>query len=199
MLHEVLLALLGHTGDVITPTKEGGFCVDPSMPFLHPSERTMIDRVCVVGAAFASVQNFVQSQRRWKSRQGITTDLALALRPAWGEGRGKGGGSASHTLSFSSPRHPSVVHRRPNQVAPVFGSGRAAARAFTSWPCARASTRRCAHTAKPLWQLSATCFRAQTSPSPTSCTPSSATRKVCLRCASSSRRWTTVSFAAGSC
>ncbi|KNC56339.1 tubulin [Thecamonas trahens ATCC 50062] len=58
MLREVLLALLGHAGDVIAPGPDGVLRVVPGLPFLHPSEAAAVDRLVVMGSHYASLNGY---------------------------------------------------------------------------------------------------------------------------------------------
>ena len=56
MLREVLLALLGHSGDVITCSPPPHtLSVLPSLPFLHPSEVSAINSLLVLGTSYLRV------------------------------------------------------------------------------------------------------------------------------------------------
>ncbi len=44
MLHELLLALFGHTGSIIVE-EEGSFVVNSKLEFLTPAELEMINRI----------------------------------------------------------------------------------------------------------------------------------------------------------
>lgn len=65
MVPEVLLALLGVPGEVITlvpATSDGGqerFRVSPDLPFLEPPERASLDRLVSLGYAFRCLERFV--------------------------------------------------------------------------------------------------------------------------------------------
>jgi len=50
MLHEVLLALIGHTGTLIISDEEGKFMVNPKMNFLTEAEITLINRILSLGS-----------------------------------------------------------------------------------------------------------------------------------------------------
>lgn len=74
MLHEVLLALLGHPGSIIqeepaSPASEDArafnpatFRVPDSISFLTPTERAAINRVVNLGSTYRSLRNFVRPQ-----------------------------------------------------------------------------------------------------------------------------------------
>ena len=54
MLHEVLTALLGHTGDVI----KSDFTLALGFPNLHPSERQVIERLARLGQLYSQISAF---------------------------------------------------------------------------------------------------------------------------------------------
>ena len=63
LLHEVLLALLGHTGDVIEARHSGaevvGYRVLPSLSFIAPAERQRIDGIVQLGFLYQQLQAFI--------------------------------------------------------------------------------------------------------------------------------------------
>eukprot|EP00040_Diaphanoeca_grandis_P015221 m.77392 g.77392 ORF g.77392 m.77392 type:complete len:619 (-) comp25009_c3_seq1:89-1945(-) len=60
MWHEVLLALSGHNGDIFTQKAPGDpLEVLPAIPFLHKSERQMLDKICSIGHLYAELDEFV--------------------------------------------------------------------------------------------------------------------------------------------
>lgn len=72
MLHELLLALFGHTGSIIVEAEES-FIVNPKLTFLTSAEIEMINRIAVLGYLFKRIQTF---QNR---HGGISTKLAIQL------------------------------------------------------------------------------------------------------------------------
>jgi hypothetical protein len=48
MLHELLLALFGHTGSILIENEEG-FMVNPKLDFLSLAEVEMINRIATLG------------------------------------------------------------------------------------------------------------------------------------------------------
>jgi gamma-tubulin complex component 4 len=78
MLHEVLLALVGHTGDVVVATPNGRFAVCEGATFLHASERALVERVVRVGAAYAAVASFVRVCARENARDDVVDGVADA-------------------------------------------------------------------------------------------------------------------------
>jgi hypothetical protein len=72
MLHELLLALFGHTGSIILDM-EDKFGVNPKLTFLSPAEIELINRIAQIGHMYKKIQNFQQQYG------GISTKLALQL------------------------------------------------------------------------------------------------------------------------
>ena len=62
LLHEVLLALLGYTGDVIEPRHSGSDVVDyrvsPTLSFVAPAERQRIDGIVQLGFLYQQLESF---------------------------------------------------------------------------------------------------------------------------------------------
>ena len=57
MLHELLLALFGHTGSIIIET-EDQFLVNPKLDFLTPAEIELISRIAKLGYMYKNIQSF---------------------------------------------------------------------------------------------------------------------------------------------
>ncbi|KAJ3051948.1 Gamma-tubulin complex component 4 [Rhizophlyctis rosea] len=70
MLHELLLTLSGHPGDVFapsfnTPARDGeGFSIPPDFPFLHSAERYALERLAVLGYYYQNFTTFINSGRK---------------------------------------------------------------------------------------------------------------------------------------
>uniref|UniRef100_A0A1E1XL62 Gamma-tubulin complex component n=1 Tax=Amblyomma sculptum TaxID=1581419 RepID=A0A1E1XL62_AMBSC len=60
MLHELLFALNGYPGTIFVE-KEGTFSVVKGLPFLHPSETTILDRLCALGYHVKYLRSFVST------------------------------------------------------------------------------------------------------------------------------------------
>ncbi|KAK8769704.1 hypothetical protein V5799_013829 [Amblyomma americanum] len=58
MLHELLFALNGYPGTIFVE-KEGTFSVVKGLPFLHPSETTILDKLCALGYHVKYLRNFI--------------------------------------------------------------------------------------------------------------------------------------------
>eukprot|EP00347_Sterkiella_histriomuscorum_P015647 403356230 len=72
MLHELLLALFGHTGSIIQEDQDG-FVVNPNLNFLSQAEIEMINRISYLGFLFKQIQSFLHKYG------GISTKLAIQL------------------------------------------------------------------------------------------------------------------------
>eukprot|EP00054_Salpingoeca_dolichothecata_P027693 m.204292 g.204292 ORF g.204292 m.204292 type:complete len:466 (-) comp26023_c2_seq3:595-1992(-) len=58
MLHELLMALNGVAGDIFVDTGDT-LEVDKALPFIHPSEATLLNRLCAIGWAYSRLNAFV--------------------------------------------------------------------------------------------------------------------------------------------
>ncbi|KAI8825899.1 gamma-tubulin complex component protein [Fimicolochytrium jonesii] len=67
MLHELLLALSGHPGDVFVPSPPEApttYAVAEDFPFLHPAERTALNRLATLGFQYAYIRDYVDEQKK---------------------------------------------------------------------------------------------------------------------------------------
>lgn len=69
MFHEVLLALLGHSGEVIV-CKGGRFVVAEDIPFAHEAERTLLNSIINVGYYYQQLEQF--TDRRFNAVESDT-------------------------------------------------------------------------------------------------------------------------------
>lgn len=63
MLHELLLALAGHPGDIFVPYPEDAptrYAIPTDFPFLHSAERTALERLAVLGLLYTRFTNFIE-------------------------------------------------------------------------------------------------------------------------------------------
>ncbi|WOL17705.1 gamma-tubulin complex component 4 [Canna indica] len=109
MLHELLLALLGFTGDFVIDEREqaetlglsGGdqlhqfpdeptFKLAPDLSFLHPSERSVIERLISLGFYYRELDHFATKSRNLSSIQS-TKDFYLPHGSELHEGKEKKG------------------------------------------------------------------------------------------------------------
>ncbi|KAJ3021504.1 Gamma-tubulin complex component 4 [Thoreauomyces humboldtii] len=66
MLHELLLTLCGHSGDIFVPWPQAlptTYAVAPDFPLLHPAERTALNRLARIGFNYASIRTFIDAQK----------------------------------------------------------------------------------------------------------------------------------------
>lgn len=70
MFHEVLLALLGHSGEVIV-CKAGRFIVAEDIPLAHEAERTLLNSIVNVGFYYQQLEQF--TDRRFNAAESDTT------------------------------------------------------------------------------------------------------------------------------
>ncbi|XP_037600747.1 gamma-tubulin complex component 4 isoform X2 [Cebus imitator] len=77
MIHELLLALSGYPGSIFTWNKRSGLQVSQDFPFLHPSETSVLNRLCRLGTDYIRFTEFieqytghVQQQDHHPSQQG---------------------------------------------------------------------------------------------------------------------------------
>lgn len=61
--HEILLALSGYPGNTFRVSKEtGNIEVDPNLPLIHPSEASLLNRICKLGTHYSRVKKFISDQ-----------------------------------------------------------------------------------------------------------------------------------------
>ncbi|KAI9202458.1 gamma-tubulin complex component protein [Polychytrium aggregatum] len=66
MLHELLLAMSGHSGNVFSPFPAEGprtQRIEPDFPFVHPSEASGLNRLAQLGFKFNQIARFLSEQR----------------------------------------------------------------------------------------------------------------------------------------
>lgn len=61
MLHELLVALSGVSGSIFVDKELQGFQVVANLPFLHPSEVEILNRLCKLGSYFKQFELFIRS------------------------------------------------------------------------------------------------------------------------------------------
>jgi len=59
MLHELLLSLVGKTGQVIIPGNQC-FQIDPSIDFLSDAEKELLNKICILGYHYSQIEKFLQ-------------------------------------------------------------------------------------------------------------------------------------------
>eukprot|EP00731_Ephydatia_muelleri_P031040 Em0022g554a len=73
MQHELLLALSGYPGNVFsTSTKTGVIEVTPDIPFIHPSEVSILNKICRLGTHYRHLREFVWEQNSSSLTQSAT-------------------------------------------------------------------------------------------------------------------------------
>ncbi|XP_072480966.1 gamma-tubulin complex component 4-like isoform X4 [Notamacropus eugenii] len=60
MIHELLLALSGYPGAIFTWNKRSGLQVSQDFPFLHPSETSVLNRLCRLGTDYIPFTEFIE-------------------------------------------------------------------------------------------------------------------------------------------
>uniref|UniRef100_A0A8C7K480 Gamma-tubulin complex component n=1 Tax=Oncorhynchus kisutch TaxID=8019 RepID=A0A8C7K480_ONCKI len=60
MIHELLLALSGYPGTIFTWNKRTGLQVSQDLPFLHPSETSVLNRLCKLGSDYIRFTEFIE-------------------------------------------------------------------------------------------------------------------------------------------
>ncbi|XP_048722559.1 gamma-tubulin complex component 4 isoform X2 [Caretta caretta] len=60
MIHELLLALSGYPGAAFTWSKRSGLQVSQELPFLHPSESSVLNRLCRLGSDYIRFTEFIE-------------------------------------------------------------------------------------------------------------------------------------------
>ena len=78
VLHELLVALLGHPGDVFEEKR--GYKAAVDFPFIHSSERLALDRVSSLGLQYEMLQEYVENNRFngiYRSALGLAVDRVL--------------------------------------------------------------------------------------------------------------------------
>ncbi|XP_052416768.1 gamma-tubulin complex component 4-like isoform X3 [Carassius gibelio] len=60
MIQELLLALSGYPGTIFTWNKRNGLQVSQDLPFLHPSETSVFNRLCKMGTDYVRFTEFIE-------------------------------------------------------------------------------------------------------------------------------------------
>lgn len=58
MLHEILFALLGKSGNIIIE-QDDNFILDPRITFLTPAEKDIINSLCCLGYYYKTLEQFL--------------------------------------------------------------------------------------------------------------------------------------------
>ncbi|KAM3925552.1 gamma-tubulin complex component 4 [Leptodactylus fuscus] len=60
MIHELLLTLSGYPGSIFTWNKRTGLQVSQDLPFLHPGETSILNRLCKLGTDYIRFTEFIE-------------------------------------------------------------------------------------------------------------------------------------------
>ncbi len=63
MLHELLLALLGKTGNIVIESEET-FMVNPRIDFITEPEKQILNKLCVLGYYYVRIQKFLDENHK---------------------------------------------------------------------------------------------------------------------------------------
>ncbi len=70
MLHELLLALVGRTGNIIIE-RDGTFIIDPKIDFISDPEKDILNKICTLGFYYMRIQKFLDENHKVFSDIGI--------------------------------------------------------------------------------------------------------------------------------
>ena len=70
MLHELLLALLGRNGNIITE-QDGTFKIDPKLTLISEPEKDILNKICTLGYYYLKIQKFISQSQQIFSNIGI--------------------------------------------------------------------------------------------------------------------------------
>ncbi|XP_061886467.1 gamma-tubulin complex component 4 [Entelurus aequoreus] len=76
MIHELLLALSGFPGTIFTYNKRTGLQVSQDLPFLHPSETGVFNRLCKLGSDYIRFTEFIEQHSGHVHQQEHNTNQA---------------------------------------------------------------------------------------------------------------------------
>ena len=60
MFHELLVSLYGIPGTIFKMNENGGFEVKNNLPFMHPSESELLNKICKLGSYYRKFQKFIE-------------------------------------------------------------------------------------------------------------------------------------------
>ncbi|XP_031704375.1 gamma-tubulin complex component 4 [Anarrhichthys ocellatus] len=75
MIHELLLALSGYPGTIFTWNKRTGLQVSQELPFLHPSETSVLNRLSKLGSDYIRFTEFIEQHTGHVHQQEHHTNL----------------------------------------------------------------------------------------------------------------------------
>ncbi|XP_069758610.1 gamma-tubulin complex component 4 isoform X3 [Narcine bancroftii] len=76
MIHELLMALTGYPGSIFVWNRDSGLQVSQNLPFLHPGETSILNRLCKLGTDYIRFKEFIEQctgrlmQECYPSQQG---------------------------------------------------------------------------------------------------------------------------------
>jgi len=70
MLHELLLSLIGQTGQIIIPG-DGCFKIDPYIDFISDPEKDILNKICALGYHYSKIEKFLEENHK------IFSDIGL--------------------------------------------------------------------------------------------------------------------------
>ncbi|XP_054627810.1 gamma-tubulin complex component 4 [Dunckerocampus dactyliophorus] len=79
MIHELLLALSGYPGAIFTCNKRTGLQVSQDLPFLHPSETSVLNRLCKLGSDYIRFTEFIEQHSGHVHQQEHNTNQASQM------------------------------------------------------------------------------------------------------------------------
>ena len=87
MFHELLVSLYGIPGTIFKLTENGGFEVKNNLPFMHPSESELLNKICKLGSYYRKFQKFIDRYGvDMTSVKGVTRkDIASDVRTLHGQ------------------------------------------------------------------------------------------------------------------
>ena len=59
MLHELLLALIGKTGQIVIQM-DGCFKIDPQIDFISEAEKDILNKICALGYYYSKIDKFLE-------------------------------------------------------------------------------------------------------------------------------------------
>ena len=77
MLHEILLAMLGHSGDLF---EEESFELHPGFPDLHPAEKATLDKLALLGKRYKEILIYVETPTSFEFEAVLRKSLHIYLQ-----------------------------------------------------------------------------------------------------------------------
>ena len=70
MLHELLLSLIGKTGQIVIE-ETGCFKINPCVDFISEPEKDILNKICTLGYYYSKIDNFLEENHK------IFTDIGI--------------------------------------------------------------------------------------------------------------------------